>query len=278
MFSGKIQPGKTHLCLHISSLSSDSHWWWMCLMISTPPCYVWSLSSRCSPKWWTVVLPDLHQMIFSMCYLEHGILSRLLWWSRELRAWLSGPGCGFTRKFLYVSLWRTRLLPVLVIPFWTDVTTVPWNTGVLFCCFSVTFPSWCFLGRFSTFVSVLPWGRQNSDWLTPKLMLQESWHSSWERNMLLCKVLFLPEDWEKLYLERYISGAYVLHLADHRFQFGRLKSSSELKNYALSLKHMKNLCLGICKLSAAQRIFLTLKQGLHEHSLFLSMVIVSLCK
>lgn len=201
MFSGKIQPGKAHLCLHIFSLSSDNHFWWICL-ISTPCYYMWSLSSSCSHKCWTIVLPDLHQMIFSMCYLEDVILSGLLWWSRELRAWLSGPGCGFTRKFLCVCLWRAHLLPILVIPFWTYITTIPWNTVVLFCCFPKTFPSRCFLGRFGTSVSVLRWGRQNSDWLAPKLTLQQSWHSSWERTMLLCNVLFLPVGWEKWYLER----------------------------------------------------------------------------
>lgn len=91
-------------------------------------------------------------------------------------------------------------------------------------------------------------------------------------------MLFLPVDCEKLYLERYISGAYGLHLADHRFQFGGLKSRFELKNYVVTFKCIRNLCLDICELSAAQRIFLTLKQGLREHPLLLSGVVVCLCK
>lgn len=54
--------------------------WWVCLVSTLPYPTMWSLSSRCSRKWWTIVQPDvLHQMISSACCLDDGILSRLLW-------------------------------------------------------------------------------------------------------------------------------------------------------------------------------------------------------
>lgn len=46
---------------------------------------------------------------------------------------------------------------------------------------------------------------------------------------------------------------------------------------ASSFKDIRNLYLDICKLGAAQRIFLTLKQELCEHLFLLSRVVVCLC-
>lgn len=73
--------------------------------------------------------------------------------------------------------------------------------------------------------------------------LQLLWYSSWERKMLLLAV-----DWKRLHLERYISGAYDFHLGDPIFQFGGLKNWFVLKNYVVSFKHIRNLCLDIFKI------------------------------
>lgn len=55
---------------------------------------------------------------------------------------------------------------------------------------------------------------------------------------------------------------------------GTMKSRFEL---ICLLKGIRNLCLDIHKLGAAQRIFLTLKQGLCEHPFLLSRTVVCLC-
>lgn len=82
--------GRSILEKHISIYTSSDVFWQSHIVGGSARFLLcptmWSFPSRCSRKCWTVVLPDLHQMISSMCYLEDGILS-MLWWSRELGAW-----------------------------------------------------------------------------------------------------------------------------------------------------------------------------------------------
>lgn len=125
MFSEKINPGKIHLLIVFCNPAWSA--WFL------PYSAVWSLLSRCSHRCWAVVLSEPHQMIPSTCYLEDGILSSLLWWSRELGAWLLGPSGGFHMEVLTFLFVESSLSPVLVIPFWTGLRTVRWNTGVFFC-------------------------------------------------------------------------------------------------------------------------------------------------
>lgn len=136
------------------------------------------------------------------------------------------------------------------------------------------FLSWCFMWRLGAFVAVLLRGTWNSFyWLQELNSLQ---HTVLERGICFHVKCSSSQYSGRNCILKDVSSAYGLHLADHRLQFEGLKSWCELKSYVVSPKCIRNPCLDICKLGAAQIILLTLKYRLHKHPALLSRVVVSM--
>lgn len=146
--------------------SAILHGWWVCL-ISTLLCCV-SLPSRCSHKCWAVVLPEPCQMNPSTCYLEGGILSRLLWWSRELGAWLLGPGGGFHMEVLMCLFVESSFITCVSNSILDRLYDCALKHRRFSALLLVSFWSWWFQWRLARYLCLsvfIEEGKRATDWL-----------------------------------------------------------------------------------------------------------------